>query len=182
MESPQFLLVGQILRPHGVRGEVRMQVFTAYTDHLITLKTVYLAPESDTQSPKPFYITRARMHQDYVLLTFKGYADRDAVERLREQYVFVALKDAVPLDDDEVYVYAIIGLTVKLESGEVLGELVDVMETGANDVYVIQSPRYGEILIPAIDQFIVATHIETGEMTVRLLDGMLNETSTPKAD
>jgi 16S rRNA processing protein RimM len=85
----------------------------------------------------------------------------------------VAIGDAIPLDDGEVYLYQLVGLTVQTEAGETLGKLTEVLETGANDVYIIDSPKYGEVLIPATEETIRSTDINTGLMIVALPDGLL---------
>ena len=104
----------------------------------------------------------------------EGLSDRDEAELLRDQYVMVALDDAVPLEEDEFYLYQIIGLPVYTEDDEHLGEVVDVIETGANDVYVVRGPR-GEILLPAIEECILDVDIEGKRVTVRLMEGLLGD-------
>lgn len=85
----------------------------------------------------------------------------------------VAIEDAVPLEEGEFYLYQVIGLEVRTESGERLGAITDVLETGANDVYVVESPQYGEVLIPVTDETIVALDFDQGIVTVKLPDGLL---------
>ena len=85
----------------------------------------------------------------------------------------VALADAVPLEDDEFYLYQAIGLRVVSEDGDLLGEVVEVIETGANDVYVVRGES-GEILLPAIDECVIDVDIEAGTMTVHVMDGLLD--------
>lgn len=171
--EPQYLLIGEILRPHGVIGEVRMRVITHYPERLPQLKVVYLAPSIDSPQVTPYSIERMRMHQGYALMKFKGIDDRDQADRLRQLVVMVAIGDAIPLDEGEVYLYQLVGLTVQTESGETLGKLTEVLETGANDVYIIDSPKYGEVLIPATEKTIRSTDINTGIMIVALPDGLL---------
>ncbi|MBE2266947.1 MAG: 16S rRNA processing protein RimM, partial [Anaerolinea sp.] len=96
-------------------------------------------------------------------------------DRLRNLLVMVALENAVPLEEGEFYLYELIGLNVQTESGEALGTLTEVLETGANDVYVVNSPRYGEVLIPVLPETILETNIAAKRMTVRLPDGLLPE-------
>ena len=172
-QEPQHLLIGEILRPHGVIGEVRMKVITHYPERLPLLKVVYLAPAVDSPKITSYDLERMRMHQGYALMKFKGIDDRDQADRLRQLIVMVAIGDAIPLDDGEVYLYQLVGLTVQTEAGETLGKLTEVLETGANDVYIIDSPKYGEVLIPATKQTILSTDINTGLMIVSLPDGLL---------
>lgn len=171
--EPKHLLIGAILRPHGVIGEVRMKVITHYPERLPQLKTVYLAPAPDSPKVTEHQLERVRMNQEYALLKFKGIDDRNQADMLRQLVVMVAIGDAIPLEDGEHYLYQLIGLTVQTDSGETLGKLTDVLETGANDVYIVDSPQYGEVLIPATDETIKSTDVKTGLMIVSLPDGLL---------
>jgi len=170
--QPQYLLIGQILRPHGVKGELRVRVMTDYPERIGQLKAIYLSPQPEPTAPTPYHLRSARLHQGYALLTLREVPDRDAAERMRNLYVLVALADAVPLEADEVYLYQLIGMAVVTESGEALGTLVEVLETGANDVYVVRGAR-GEILIPVIDGVILQTDTEARRITARLPDGLI---------
>ncbi|MBI1282302.1 MAG: 16S rRNA processing protein RimM [Anaerolineaceae bacterium] len=172
-QEPQYLLIGEILRPHGVIGEVRMKVITHYPERLPQLKVVYLAPSVDSSEISPYTLERMRMHQGYALMKFKGIDDRDQADKLRQLVVMVAIGDAIPLDDGELYLYQLVGLTVQTEAGETLGIITEVLETGANDVYIVDSPQYGEVLVPATAQTIRSTDINTGLMIVALPDGLL---------
>lgn len=172
-ETPKYLLLGQILRPHGVRGEVRLRILTAYPERIAELDSVFLGDDPDTDDVMPYGIEHMRMHQDYGLLKLEGVNDRNEAELLRDLYVMVDLEHAVPLEEGEFYLYQLIGLSVNTDDGNALGTLVDVLETGANDVYVVSSPEHGEILIPATDETIIKTDIEAGIVVVKLPDGLL---------
>lgn len=172
-KQPPFLLLGQVLRPHGVRGELRVNVMTAYPERIGPDMTVYLGSDPNNPDTATEYkIVQARSHQQYLILQLEGITDRNAADRLRERYVMVALAEAVPLAEDEFYLYQAIGLAVYTDAGENLGKVVEILETGANDVYVVQGPR-GEILLPSIEDCILDIDIEAGKMTVHLLDGLL---------
>jgi len=172
-QEPKYLLIGEILRPHGILGEVKTKVLTHYPERLSRLKTVYLTPSPDSANIIAYSLESVRMHQGYALLKFKGVNDRDQADLLRQLVVMVAIGDAVPLDEGELYLYQLVGLTVQIEGGETLGTLTEVLETGANDVYIVDSPRYGEVLIPATPETILSTDISTKLMTVRLPNGLL---------
>jgi 16S rRNA processing protein RimM len=171
--SPSYLLIGEILRPHGIVGELKMRVLTAYPERLRDLKTVYLADDPESQSPDVYTLTQVRYHHDYALIKLKEIPDRTAAERYRELFVLVAIDDAIPLETGEHYLFQLIGMTVQLETGETLGTLVDVMETGANDVYVVESDEYGEVLIPATEHTVLNTDAQARCITVRLPEGLL---------
>jgi 16S rRNA processing protein RimM len=85
----------------------------------------------------------------------------------------VSIEDAVPLDEGEVYLYQLIGMTVQTDDGRELGQITEVLETGANDVYIVKSPDYGEVLIPATDETILETNAETRRIVVKLPEGLL---------
>jgi 16S rRNA processing protein RimM len=170
---PPFLLLGQVLRPHGVRGELRLDVLTDYPERIAPGMKVYLGLDPDNAATTvPYQVVQARPHQQYMILQLEGLEDRNQAELLREQFVMIPVTDAVPLEDDEFYLYELIGLKVYTENGELLGEISEVLETGANDVYVIQGPR-GEILLPATDECVVDIDLEAEKITVHLLDGLL---------
>jgi 16S rRNA processing protein RimM len=178
---PPFLLIGEVLRPHGVRGELKVRLLTRHPEHLAALKTVYLDRDPASTTPIAYTLKAMRPHQDYGLLTFKGIDDRNAAERLREHYVLVALADAVPLADDEAYLYQLIGIELYTEDGARFGTLTEVMETGANDVYIIDSEQHGEVLLPAIDSVILQVDMEAQRMTVHIPEGLLGP-ATPDTD
>jgi 16S rRNA processing protein RimM len=172
-QEPKYLLVGAILRPHGVLGEVRIKIITHYPERLSRLKKVFLTTSPDSDKVTEYALEGVRMHQAYALLKLEGINDRDQADRLRQLVVMVAIGDAIPLDKGEHYLYQLVGLTVQTEAGEALGTLTEVLETGANDVYIVESPRYGEVLIPATTETILSTDVATKLMTVRLPEGLL---------
>jgi 16S rRNA processing protein RimM len=174
-KQPPFLLLGQVLRPHGVRGELRLEVMTDYPERIVPGGMVYLGTDpDDTRSAEEYEVASVRRHLQYLIIRLAGIEDRNEAETLRDRYVMVALDQAVPLEEDEFYLFQAIGLEVSTEEHEALGRVSEVIETGANDVYVVRGPR-GEILIPAIDECIVEIDIAAGTMTVRLMDGLLGD-------
>ncbi len=173
--TPPFLLLGRVLRPHGIRGELRIEVLTAYPERIVPEQRVYLGPDpADVSAARLYTIAQARRHQQYLILQFAEIGDRNAAELLREQYVMVAFEDAVPLEDGEYYLFQVIGLNVITTDGETLGNVKEVLETGANDVFVVHGPR-GEILLPVIDECVQDIDFDAGTINVRLLDGLLGE-------
>jgi 16S rRNA processing protein RimM len=175
--QPEYLLLGEILRPHGILGEVKMRVFTAYPERLSELKTVYLSTNPDGVAAYKHPVERVRMNQEYALIKLEGIHDRTEADSLRELYVMVKLEDAIPLEDGEFYLYQLIGLSVKTVEGETLGTVTEVLETGANDVYIVDSPQYGEVLIPATPETIIETNVSEGIVIVKLPDGLLPSAS-----
>lgn len=170
---PAYLLLGEILRPHGIRGELRIRLLTEYPERISQLETVYVGEGVDDPNAKPYHVEHMRMHQGYGLLQLREIQDRNLAERMRQLFVMVGIEHAVPLEEGEFYLYQLIGLEVQTEDGEVLGTLVEVIETGANDVYVVDSERYGDVLIPVLDSTIIRTDIDAGLLVVRLPEGLI---------
>lgn len=170
--EPRFLLIGQISRPHGVRGEVRVIVHTDVPERYTWLQEVYVSEDPDAESPRLIAVEGARFHQNSVLLKLAGYDDRNAAETLRSLWLRVPLAEAIPLEEGEYFLYQLEGLAVHSTEGEFLGRLVEVLETRANNVFVVQGP-YGELLLPDVAEIIQAIDFETGTMAVALLPGLL---------
>jgi 16S rRNA processing protein RimM len=166
LSEPAFLAVGRILRPHGVRGEVQAEIHTDYPERFGVYRQVYLGP-----GHRPYQIEAHRFHAGRVLLKFREVADRTAAEKLRGQWIRIAITDAVPLAEGEVYLHDMLGLRVETVEGEQLGKVAEIIETGANPVYVVRG-RQGEILIPDIPDVIEAIDLAGGELIVRLIEGL----------
>jgi 16S rRNA processing protein RimM len=174
--DPAYLIIGQIVRPHGIRGELRLQVLTNYPERLTHLTEIVLCPQQQPHHSREFKryeVENARLHHDQAILKLAGLDDRTQAEGLRHLYALVPLDQAVPLEEDEYYHYQLIGLEMVTEEGQLLGHVTDILETGANDVYILDSPQYGELLIPAIEQVVQVIDLTAKRITVRLLPGLL---------
>ncbi len=172
---PSFLLLGLILRPHGLRGELRVRLLTDYPERIGNLPQIYLASDLEAQDARAWRVEHMRMHQQYGLLKLHGVNDRNEAELLRELNVLVAIEDAVPLEEGELYLHQLIGLRVITAEGCELGTIRDIIETGANDVYIVNSPELGEILFPATTETILEISIADGQLRVQVPDGLLSD-------
>ena len=170
--KPKYLVLGEILRPHGIRGEVRMRMLTDYPERLPELEAVYIGKSADDEHIARLGLKRVRFNKDYALLTLEGYASRNESDRLRNKVVMVDIDDAVPLEDGEYYLFQLIGLKVVADSQE-LGQIKEVLQTGANDVYVVDSRAYGEILLPAHTETIAGIDFDAEIVTMSLPEGLL---------
>jgi 16S rRNA processing protein RimM len=168
--EPRFLTVGEVVRPHGIRGEIKVQILTDFPDRFQLLEEVYIGNEG--AEPHPYLLERCRYHQGFAILKLRGCNDRTAAEMLRGQLVQIPVELAMPLGEDEYYAFQLLGLAVQTTSGEYLGSVTEVLDTGANDVYVVQGPK-GEVLLPAIDGVIRDIDLETRCITIVLLDGLI---------
>lgn len=165
----QFLQVGVISSTHGIRGEVKVFPTTDDPLRFKKLKKVLLDTgreqlELEVQSVKFF--------KQFVIVKFKGIDNINDIEKYKGKGLFVPREDAVPLDEDEYYIADLIGMEVVTDEGE-FGILRDVMETGANEVYIIDSKEHGEVLIPAIRDCILDVDVENRRMKIRLMDGLI---------
>ena len=169
--EPVYLAVGLLRRPHGVRGEIMLEVQTDFPERLKPGEKLYLG-----ETHIPISIATSRPHNKGILLSFEGVADRDAIAHYRNNYLYVNLADWPPLPEGEFYDFELIGLEVVVEeTGETLGELMEIIETGANDVYLVQSADGREILLPAIPEVVLDIDLDQCRMSVYLLPGLLDE-------
>jgi len=158
-----------VLRPHGIRGELRVEILTDYPERIALHRVLYLGPES-----RPYPVEGVRFHRGAALIKLAGCDDRTAAEALRGQWVQVPIEAAVPLEEGEYYHFQVVGVEVITAEGESLGRIVEVIDTGANDVYVVHGPR-GEVLIPAIEDVVRELDLEARRMIVEILPGLLEE-------
>lgn len=161
-----YLIIGQIVGVHGVRGEVRVSIETDDPERFAILRRVYLGDER-----RRFRVQGTRLHKGQALVKLVGVNDRDAADTLRGQWVYVAMEDALPLAEGEYYQHQIMGLLVVTDAGEELGRVAEILETGANDVYVVRG-RVGELLLPAVDEVVLSVDLEAGRMTVHVPEGL----------
>lgn len=119
-------------------------------------------------------VERARPDREHWILKLKGLNDRNAVEGLRGELLETPDGDVLREDDDSFFVYELIGLRVVTTAGEVLGTVIEVLQPGANDVYVVQGER-GELLVPATAEVIERIDVSGGEISITPLAGMLDE-------
>lgn len=164
----QMLRVGVITSTHGVRGEVKVFPTTDDAKRFKTLKKVIL----DGREPLELSIEQVKFFKNMVILKFKGYDNINDVEMFRKKSLYVTRENAVKLKKNEYFIADLIGLKMISDEGEDLGELTDVLQTGANDVYVISKEGADDILLPAIKDCVKQVDIEGGTMQVHLLDGL----------
>lgn len=164
-----LLQVGIITTTHGVRGEVKVFPTTDDPARFKKLKHVIL----DTGKEKlDLEIAGVKFFKNMVILKFKGIDNINDVEKYRRMSLYVTREDAVELEEDEYFIADLIDMEVVTEEDERLGTLVDVMQTGANDVYVVKTESGEELLIPAIHDCIRSVDVKAGRMSVHLLPGL----------
>lgn len=173
--APSFLEVGRLRRTHGIHGELVLEVLTDFPERIRRGVTLYVGPDR-----RPLRLRSRRGHAEGLLIAFQGYEDREAAGELRNQGVFVRADDRPPLEEGEYYHHQILGLPVFDEQRRALGRVIEILETGSNDVLIIRSESGPELLLPLLETTLLGVDLERGELTVRLLPGLLpNE---PEAD
>ncbi|MGB7341527.1 MAG: ribosome maturation factor RimM [Phototrophicaceae bacterium] len=175
-QQPHYLLLGEVLRPHGIRGELRMRILTDHPERFLNeLDVIYLGSDPKDNDAQLYNLKSARFHKDYLLITLVEVKDRNAAELLRGRKVMIDIDRAIPLEEGEYYLYQLIGLTVQTTDGIELGQIKEVIETGANDVYVVKGREFGELLLPAHSETIVNMNFDEKRITMQLPDGLLPE-------
>ena len=161
--EPVYVTVGKLRRPHGVKGEMSMDVLTDFPQQLKEGITVFLGKNHQSQK-----IRSIRYTEKGALIAFDGLMDCDVVGYLRNQYVYARYENRPSLPEGQYYHQEILGMEVLNETGESLGVIDEILETGANDVYVIHSGMKDELLIPAIKSVILNIDRSSKRMVVKL--------------
>ncbi len=166
-EAEPYLAVARVVAPHGIRGEVRCEVITDFPERLKRTERLYRG-----DSHIPVELERARLEKQGAILKLAGVQTRDEAQALRGQILYVPEAEAVRLPGDSYFWHQILGLRVRSDAGEELGEVAEIMQTGSNDVYVVRKDSR-EILIPAIKDVVQDIDIAAGVMTVHIIEGLL---------
>ena len=165
--EPLFLVVGKLRKPHGLNGEIRMEVITDFPERLKPGVSVFVGDEHH-----PMCIHSRRWHNRLLLITFEDINNPESAANFRNQMVYVRADDRPPLPDGNFYHHQLLGLDVVSDQGEQLGQLVEILETGANDVYIVRPITGPDLLIPAIDKVVTEINLEAGLMKVHLILGL----------
>jgi len=166
----EYLQVGVISNTHGIRGEVKVFPTTDDPARFKKLKNVFLDTGKEYLELE---IEQVKFFKQFVILKFKGYDSINDVERYKQKSLKVDRAHAVKLKKNEYFIADLLGLSVYTENEQPLGTLTDVLQTGANDVYVVQMEEQKEVLIPAIRECILDVDMEMRKMKVHLLEGLL---------
>jgi 16S rRNA processing protein RimM len=164
--------VGKLRHPHGVRGEMLMEVYTDFPERLVPGVILYLGTEA-----QPLKLIKSRPHREGLLVTFEGFTTPEEVGLFRNQVLYVHADDRPQLEQGEYYHHQLIGLRAVTPAGELVGRMVEILATGASDVLVVRPDAGADILIPIVDEFVPRIDLERGEITVTLIPGMRGEES-----
>jgi len=164
--SPEFLIVGRILAPWGIKGEVKVEVVTDFPERFTQGKQVCL-------NGLPLEIESCRPHRQHLVVKFAAVDSVEAAEKLRGGDLTIPASALHPLPKGQYYTFQLIGLKVQTTDGEHLGQIADVMTTAGNDVYIVEGKR-GEILIPAIEDVVKSIDLKKGIVVIEPIKGLLD--------
>jgi len=163
--EPAFLILGKLRRAHGVRGEIPLEVYSELLDLLVPGCLVYVGKDQ-----APLTIEATRWKNDLLLLKFEEISDRTVASTLTNKFVYINTEQLPALEDGEYYLHELIGLNVYEQEGRYLGVLMEILETGANDVYVVQNEAGEETLIPATEHTILEVDFNQEKMIVTRME------------
>ncbi len=160
--EPVFLIVGKLRRPHGLTGDILMEVITDFPERMRRGRELFIG-----EAHTPVELEASRNHPPFLLLKFRGIDTPEDVGMFRNCMVYVRADSLPTLPEGEYYHHQLIGLQVISEDGQSLGKITEVIETGANDVYVVTAEGGKELLLPAIHDVILNIDLTQKTMTVR---------------
>jgi 16S rRNA processing protein RimM len=165
--EPVYLVIGYLRRSHGVRGEIIMDLHTDFPQRIKPGRKVLVG-----EKYQQLTLDTVRPHAESLLISFRGVDTSEDVSKFRNQWVYVKAIEVPPLPEGQHYQYELIDLDVVDENGDSLGKLVEILETGANDVYIVRDDSGKEILLPAIPSVILDLNMDSRIMKVHLLEGL----------
>lgn len=163
---PEFLIVGRILAPWGIKGEVKVEVITDFPERFTPYNLLYL-------DARPFEIESCRSHGQFLIVKLATIDSVEAAEKLRGHDLSIPRSELRELAEGQYYAFQVIGLDVVTTGGERLGQVTDIVFTASNDVYIVEGKR-GEILIPAIEDVVKSIDLKKGTITIEAIEGLLD--------
>lgn len=172
MSKEQYFLVGKIVNTQGLRGEVRVISTTDYPDKRFQIgNELYLFHPALAQ-PLVVTVASRRAHKEFEILSFKGYTSINDIEKYKGGELRIPESELIENTEDEFYIHQLIGCVVVTDEGEELGEIVNVLQPGANDVWVVKGKR-GEVLLPFIDDCIKEVDVHNKRVVCHIMEGLL---------
>jgi 16S rRNA processing protein RimM len=167
--------VGRIVNTHGIRGEVRVISSTDFEDNRFAKGSRLAVFKKNEKKPIWVTVESARRHKNFILLTFEGYNNINLVESFKEGMLKVTKDQLIDdeLEENEYYYFEIIGCKVYSEEGEHLGEITDILETGANDVWELKDLKGKKYYIPYIEDVVKEIDVDEKKITIHVMEGLL---------
>jgi 16S rRNA processing protein RimM len=167
-QPPEFLVVGRVIKPHGIRGALVVEPLSKFITDILKDKLIYLGPDYEA-----FRVLQFSPHRKRYLLSLETLTTRNDAEMYRDAQVCLRFEDSKPLPAGEYYDWQLLGMTVITDENETLGILEEIIETGANDVYLVRTAAGKEILLPAIESVIKTVDLEHNQLRVHMIPGLL---------
>jgi len=174
LSEERFYTVGKLVNTHGLRGEVRVISTTDFPDVRFRKGSRLFLFHPSLDRPLMLNVASRRSHKNFEILAFEGYTHINDVEKFKGGELKIPEEDLdlVELEEDEFFIHQLIGCEVFTDQGEKLGKIVDVLQPGANDVWVVKGER-GEILLPYIDDCIKQVDVKAKRVVCHLMEGLL---------
>lgn len=174
MSEKKLILVGHLVNTQGVRGEVRVVSRTDFDDVRFKTGSQLLLVHPNHPKPIKLKVASSRPHKQFILLTFEGHFNIDDVEKYKGGDLMVPEGELVELPENTYFIYQLIGCQVVTDEGQELGVLRDVLQPGANDVYVVKPPKGKDILLPVIPECVLDVDVANKKVLVHILPGLLD--------
>jgi len=167
----QYIKIGQIINTHGHRGELKVYPLTDDLNRFLELEHVFIQTQGSEY--QEYHVSKARIHQGFAIIGLAEVPDMNAALLLKGRYLELPDNELRKLPEGHYYIFQIVGLEV-FDGEQVLGKIVDVQKTAANDIYVLETPRKELLYLPAIRDVVKDINLETGRMTVKIIPGLLD--------
>lgn len=165
-----YLRVGVITTTHGVHGEVKVFPTTDDPNRFKDLKQLFLDTGKELLTLE---IESVKFFKQMVILKFKGIDNINEIEKYKSKDLLINRSDAVKLEEGEYFIFDLIGSEVFTDEGSKLGELIEIMTTAANDVYIVKTAEGKEVLLPNIKECILDVDAENKKITVHIMNGLM---------
>ena len=167
--------VGRIAGAHGLKGEVRVRVEGGDPEALATANRLWLAADGETEAGAAYDVVQVREGRPgECRVRLEGVADRDAAQALRGHVVWLSAQDLPPLEPDEYYAYELVGCAVADAAGDAIGEVVRILETGAQDLLVVTTPEGDEHLVPMAEPILQSVDVAARSVVIDPPPGLLD--------
>ena len=164
-----MFIVGRVLKPQGIKGEVKVEVITSFPEHFNNLNGLYIKKNEY----ELLEVESRRFSKHFVLIKFKNIETRNDAESLRNEYLYIPEEELYSLGKDEFYNHQLIGLKVFSEEEDIIGEIVEVESYPENDVLIVKDSNKQEHLIPVVKDIIREIDVESQKVIIHVIEGLL---------
>jgi 16S rRNA processing protein RimM len=172
MMPNDLISIGKISSTYGYEGIVKVLPLTDFPERFNNIRNIKISRHGNVEE---FTIETVKPYNNIFLLKFKGIDTKEQANEYRGALLMVEENEVYPLPEGYYYHFQLIGMQVYDAEKGSLGQLKEIIETGANDVYVVRGEKYGEILIPAIKEVILDVDTAQNKMQVKLLPGLIED-------